>query len=114
LNLLSRASTGVALRYMATGWIASESWLQTHADVALRFGAAIHRTALWANAHHKESAAILIKYIKVDPAIADRMYRVPYAVALDPRLIQPSIDTAAKYTGQTPVPASSLVWAQAK
>jgi NitT/TauT family transport system substrate-binding protein len=114
LNLFSRASTGVAQRYMATGWIATESWLQTHADVATRFAAAIHRTAIWANAHHKESAAILIKYIKVDPAIAEHMYRVPYAITLDPRLIQPSIDTAAKYTGQTPVTANSLLWVPAK
>ncbi len=114
LRLLGRASTGVAPRYMATGWIATESWLQTHADLALRFGTAIHRTALWANAHHKESAAILLKYIKVDPSIAERMYRVPYALALEPRLIQPAIDTAAKYTGQAPVSADSLVWAPAK
>jgi NitT/TauT family transport system substrate-binding protein len=110
LNLFSRASTGVAQRYMATGWVATESWLQTHADVAVRFATAIHRTAIWANAHHKESAAILTKYIKVDPSIAERMYRVPYALTLDPRLIQPSIDTAAKYTGQAAVPANSLVW----
>jgi NitT/TauT family transport system substrate-binding protein len=113
-RLLARASTGVALRYMATGWIATESWLASHADVALRFGAAIHRTAIWANAHHNESALILEKVLKVDPAVAAKMYRAPYALALEPRLIQPSIDTAAKYTGQTTVPANSLIWAPAK
>jgi NitT/TauT family transport system substrate-binding protein len=114
LHLLARASEAVSPRYMATGWIATESWLQTHADLALRFGTAIHRTALWANVHHKESAAILLKYIKIDPAIAERMNRVPYAVALEPRLLQPAIDTAARYTGQTPVSANSLIWAPAK
>jgi ABC-type nitrate/sulfonate/bicarbonate transport system substrate-binding protein len=113
-RLLARASTGVANRYMATGWIATESWLASHADVALRFGAAIHRTAIWANAHHKESAAILEKVLKVDPATADKMYRAPYALALETSLIQPSIDTAAKYTGQAIVPANSLIWAPAK
>jgi hypothetical protein len=80
----------------------------------LRFGAAIHRTAIWANAHHKDSAVILEKVLKVDPATADKMYRAPYALALEPSLIQPSIDTAAKYTGQPPVPANSLIWAPAK
>jgi NitT/TauT family transport system substrate-binding protein len=114
VRLLGRASAGVAPRYMATGWIATESWLASHADLALKFGTAIHRAALWANGHHKESAAILIKYIKVDPAIAEKMYRVPYATALEPRLIQPAIDTAAKYTGQSPVSANSLIWAPAK
>ncbi len=116
LRMLSRASLAVANRYMATGWIASESWLQSHADVALRFGAVIHRTALWANdpKNHKESAAILVKYLKMDPTIAEKMNRAIYAQALEPRLLQPPIDAAAKYTGQAPVAANSLVWAPAK
>jgi NitT/TauT family transport system substrate-binding protein len=114
LHILARAAESVAPRYQATGWIASESWLASHADVALRFGAAIHRTALWANAHHKESAAILLKYLKLDPTIVDRMNRVPYAVSLEPRLVQPPINTAAKYTGQAPVTATSLIWAPAR
>jgi hypothetical protein len=56
----------------------------------------------------------LEKVLKVDPAVAAKMYRAPYALSLDPRLIQPSIDTAAKYTGQASVPANSLIWAPAK
>jgi hypothetical protein len=76
----------------------------------VRFAGAIRRTAIWANAHQKDSAAILLKYLKIDPAIVARMHRVPYAVTLDTRLIQPPIDTAAKYSGQTPVAASTLIW----
>ena len=114
VRLLARASAAVAPRYMATGWIATESWLAAHADVALRFAAAIHRTALWANAHHAETAVILTKYLKTDPEIAAKMYRAPYATSLDTRLIQPAIDTAAKYTGQPIVPANSLLWAPGK
>jgi NitT/TauT family transport system substrate-binding protein len=114
LKILARAAGSVAPRYQATGWIATESWLASHADVALRFAAVIHRTALWANAHHKESAAILLKYLKLDPAIVEKMNRVPYAVTLETRLVQPPIDTAAKYTGQTPLKANSIIWAPGK
>ncbi|HEY5349849.1 MAG TPA: ABC transporter substrate-binding protein [Candidatus Lustribacter sp.] len=114
LRILARAAESVAPRYQATGWIANESWLASHADLALRFASAIHRTALWANSHQKESAAILLKYLKIDPAIVDKMRRVTYAVTLDTRLVQPPIDTAAKYTGQTPVSANSLIWAPGK
>jgi NitT/TauT family transport system substrate-binding protein len=110
LRILARAAESVAPRYQATGWVASESWLAAHPDLAVRFATAIHRTAIWANAHQKDSALILLKYLKIDPAIVARMHRVPYAVTLDTRLIQPPIDTAAKYTGQTPVAASSLIW----
>jgi NitT/TauT family transport system substrate-binding protein len=114
LHILARAAESVASRYQATGWIASESWLASHADVALRFGSVMRRTAIWANAHHKESAAILLKYLKLDPAIVDRMNRVPYALTLEPRLVQPPINTAAKYTNQAPASASSLIWAPAR
>ena len=114
LKIISRAAESVAARYQATGWIATDAWLATHADVALRFAAAIHRTAVWANSHQKESALILVKYLKLDPAIVDKMRRVTYAVTLETRLVQPPIDTAAKYTGQTPVAANSLLWAPGK
>ena len=114
LQLLGHASAAVSTRFLATGWIASESWLQSHADIALRFAAAIHRTALWANGHHRETAAILVKYLKIDPTVADHMNRAVYATALEPRLVQPPIDAAAKYTGQAPVSANSLVWAPGK
>jgi NitT/TauT family transport system substrate-binding protein len=114
LKVLARAAESVAPRYQATGWIASETWLASHADLALRFAAAIHRTALWANSHQKESALILVKYLKLDPAIVEKMRRVTYAVTLETRLVQPPIDTAAKYTGQAPVRANSLLWAPGK
>jgi NitT/TauT family transport system substrate-binding protein len=114
LKILARAAGSVAPRYQATGWIATESWLAGHADVALRFAAVIHRTAIWANSHHKESAAILLKYLKLDPAIVEKMNRVPYAVTLETKLVQPPIDAAAKYTGQAPLKANAIIWAPGK
>jgi NitT/TauT family transport system substrate-binding protein len=114
LRSIGRAGESVAKRYMATGWIANESWLASHADVALRFGVAIHKAAVWANAHQKESAAILLKYTKIDPSVVERMHRAIYALYLEPNLLQPAIDTAAHYTGNAPVSANTLIWAPAK
>jgi NitT/TauT family transport system substrate-binding protein len=114
LRSLGRAGGSVAPRYQATGWIASESWLAAHGDIALRYGVAIHRAAVWANSHQKESAAILTKYTKIDPALVEHMHRVIYALNLEPRLLQPPIDTAAKYSGNPAVSANTLIWAPAK
>jgi NitT/TauT family transport system substrate-binding protein len=114
LQILGRAAGSVAPRYQATGWVATEPWLASHADVALRFAAAIRRTAIWANAHQKESAEILVKYLKLDPAIVGKMKRVNYSVTLETRYVQPQIDVAAKYTGQAPASANSLLWAPGK
>lgn len=114
MHVLGRAAEAIANRYQATGWIASESWLASHADVALRFGVAIRKAAVWANAHQKESAAILLKYTKIDPSIVEHMHRAIYALNLEPKNLQPPIDTAAHYTGNAAVSANSLIWAPAK
>jgi NitT/TauT family transport system substrate-binding protein len=114
LHILGRAAESIANRYQATGWIANESWLASHADVALRFGVAIRKAAVWANSHQKESAAILLKYTKIDPAVVEHMHRAIYALNLEPKNLQPPIDTAAHYSGNPAVSANTLIWAPAK
>jgi ABC-type nitrate/sulfonate/bicarbonate transport system substrate-binding protein len=101
----------VAKRFLATGWIASDSWLAAHADVADKFAAVMKQTAVWANAHHAESAAILLKYTKMTPDVVARMQRATYGTALEPGLLQPVIDNAAKYGSfPRPVTAAELTW----
>jgi NitT/TauT family transport system substrate-binding protein len=101
----------VAKRFLATGWIASDAWLAAHADLAAKFAAVMKQTATWANAHHAESAAILLKYTKLTPEIVAHMNRAIYGTALEPALIQPVIDNAAKYGSfPRPVTAGELTW----
>jgi NitT/TauT family transport system substrate-binding protein len=101
----------VAKRFLATGWFASDAWLAAHADVAAKYAAVMKQTAEWANAHHAESAAILLKYTKVTPEIVSRMQRATYGTMLDAALLQPVIDNAAKYGSfPRPVTAAELMW----
>lgn len=105
----------IASRFMATGWIATDTWIASHRDVAARFAAVMRKTALWANSHHRESAQILLRYTKLAPEVAETMTRVDYALTLDPALLQPPIDVAVKYgTSQYPMPATDLIWTPAK
>jgi NitT/TauT family transport system substrate-binding protein len=114
LRVLGNAAAAVAPRYQATGWIATDSWLAAHGDIALRFSAVMRRTAIWANAHRKESAQILLRYMKITPEIADKMTRVTYELTLQPRLLQPPINIAAKYGDEKVIPADELIWTPAK
>jgi len=105
----------VAQRFIATGWLASDAWLQAHPDVAARFAAVMRQTAEWANAHRSESAEILLRYTKLTPEIAAKMTRATYGTALDPALIAPVIANAQKYgTFPAPVSAADLSWTPAK
>jgi len=103
--------TSIGDRFLIDAWIASDSWLAQHADAAKRFAVALRNAHEWANAHHKESAAILVRYIKLPPDVADTMARARFGSALDPAQLQPLLDAAAKF-GQLehPLPATDLIW----
>ena len=106
---------GVGSRYMIVGWLATDGWLAVHADAATRFASAIAKAAAWANGHEKESAAILVRNSKLDPAIADSMARAIYGIRVEPALLQPVIDAAVKYgVIDHAVPTADLIWVAPK
>ena len=89
--------TAIAPEFAAIVWFASKTWLQKNPDVAKRFVAAIYTTAKWANAHPAESAPILARVAKLDPALVANMTRALYATSNDPKLVQAPLDFAFKY-----------------
>jgi NitT/TauT family transport system substrate-binding protein len=108
---LGNVLDGVGSHYMIVGWLATDAWIAAHPDVAARFAAAIAKAAVWANTHEKESAAILVRNSKLDPATADSMARAVYGTKLDPSLVQPVVDAALKYgIIDKPVAPSDLIW----
>ena len=100
----------IAARYVQNLWAANNDYAKQNPELLRRFAASIYEVARWANAHHAESLPILIKYSKLDGAAIRDMTRTEYATSLDPKLIQPVIDTANAY-GIIPKPivASTLV-----
>jgi NitT/TauT family transport system substrate-binding protein len=105
----------VAKRFLATGWFASDAWLAAHPDLAVKFTAVMKQTAEWANAHHAESAQILLKYTKVSPDVVARMQRATYGTTFAAGDLQPVIDNATKYANlPRPVTAGELMWLPGK
>jgi NitT/TauT family transport system substrate-binding protein len=100
----------VAPQFVQNVWVTSNEYAQQNPEVLKRFVASIYEVARWANAHHAESAAILTKYSKLDEATVREMTRTQFAVSLDPKMLQPVIDTASRY-GVIPkaVAASTLI-----
>jgi NitT/TauT family transport system substrate-binding protein len=114
-RVIANPEDGIAPSFVAVAWGATGSWLQAHPDVAKRFTAAIRQASIWANAHPSESADILIKYSKMDPALMHSMARAVYATTIDPSLVQPELDAAAKYGAlDHTFPASEILWAPPK
>ena len=109
---LGNALAGIAPTFMELGYFAPPAWLQANAAVAARFIAVLRQAAVWANAHQKESAEVLVRIAKLDPAVATTMARATYGTApLSPAMIQPVIDASAKYDViDKTFPASELIW----
>jgi NitT/TauT family transport system substrate-binding protein len=104
-----KAFDAIGKEFLIGGWFAKTDWIAANTDTAKKFVAVMRESAQWANkpADFAQSAAILEKYTKVSVGAANR---VAYAERLDPALIQPSIDTAAKYgVLKAPFPATKMI-----
>lgn len=109
-RIFAKSYDGVASRWMISGWFATQDFEKTNADAVKRFADVIYATARWANTHRAESAAILVKYAKLDPATVRDMARCQYALNLDPKLIQPALDISAKYGAlDRPIAATDII-----
>jgi NitT/TauT family transport system substrate-binding protein len=100
----------VAKTFLISAFFTNAAWAKDHPDVVNRFIAAMHDTAVWANANHAKSLEILLKYAKIDPALAGGMVRVKYGERLDTALMQPVINVAAKYSKFAPFKADEITY----
>jgi NitT/TauT family transport system substrate-binding protein len=92
----AKAFDAIGKQFLIGGWFAKTDWIAANADAVKKFVAVMRESAIWANnpANYKQSAAILEKYTKVAVGSANR---IAFGDRLDPALIQPNIDVAAKY-----------------
>jgi NitT/TauT family transport system substrate-binding protein len=84
-------------------WFTTKSWLQKNPDTAKKLVSGIFATAKWANTHTAESAPMLAKASKMDPAVVAQMKRLYFATSNARRYVEPVLNVAAKY-GALPRP----------
>ena len=110
LRVVASAYDQIAKDFYIAAWFTSRDWAAKNPDAAKRLLQAIYETARWANAHHDDSAAILAKVSKLDLDRVRSMTRAIWSTTLDPKLMQPVIDIAAKYKLiEAPVNAGDLI-----
>jgi NitT/TauT family transport system substrate-binding protein len=93
-------------------FFATESWLAAHGDTAMTFASVIRQTAVWANAHRKDTAQMLAKFANLDPQLAATMGRSTYGTTTpDAATIQQIVDIQIKYGMMTtPIDPADLIW----
>lgn len=93
-RVLALPYTAIAPHFIIAAYFTTGDWLKAHAATARAFAGAIAETARWANKNHVLSAQILEKYSHIH--VTPTQTRPVYAERLDPVLLQPLIDAAAK------------------
>jgi NitT/TauT family transport system substrate-binding protein len=107
---LGAPNDAIARRYLISQYVASESWIQTHADAARRIRAALRAAAIWYDANRAQSVAPVAALTKQDPAVIARSIRSLFGESAEAGLVQPVIDVAARYgVLKGSFPASELI-----
>lgn len=109
VKYLSSPFDSIGDGFLLGGWVASKAWTHADPDAARRFVSALRETARWANAHRRQSGAILAERLKLAPSIVAAMARSRYAENLTAATLQPPLDVAAKYGALKPMSATELL-----
>jgi NitT/TauT family transport system substrate-binding protein len=87
----------LAPKFMIVAWFAYGPWAQTHREAVAAFVSVINRAAAYANAHARELIPLISGFSHIPEDVLATMQIVQIASTLDPALIQPIINAAAKY-----------------
>jgi NitT/TauT family transport system substrate-binding protein len=95
-RILCAPDDAIAKRFAIGGWVVKTDWLANNPTTVRAFNEAMREAARWGNdpKNRQQSAAILLKYTKIEVGAANRVVYGEHLVAAD---IQPQIDVAAKY-----------------
>jgi NitT/TauT family transport system substrate-binding protein len=110
IRWLAKTYDAIAKQFYIQAWFTSRDFLAKDPETGRRLLRAVYESARWSNAHHDASAAILSKYSKLPVERIESMTRAVFATSLDPRMMQPVLDVAARYKLiEKPLSARDLV-----
>lgn len=108
---LGYAYGAIAPQFMGSGLVARRDWADEHAPALRRFVRVLGDATLYVMAHPAETAPLVAELTKITVENTAKMHRTVNGIVLDPALIQPVIDVAAKYrTIARSFPAREIVW----
>ncbi len=94
---LGDPDSAIAPMFMYAAYVGRIDWAKEHADLLGRFVRVAGLAAAYTNAHPGETAAMMAEITKIPLPIMQHMKRAVCATTMEPRLIQPLIDVAARY-----------------
>ena len=109
-RVVANSMSAVAPTFFQSACFALAPYAKAHADDVKKFQGALGKAAMWANANNDQTALILERVAKVSPEIVNASTRAHYSPTLDPAMLQPMIDMAARYGGFPTFPAADMIY----
>jgi NitT/TauT family transport system substrate-binding protein len=115
VHMLGSAYDAVSPHFASSMWFATTDWAGKNPDAVRRFNLAMKQAAVWGNTHPHESAAIVSEHTKQPVAEIEAANRAIYGTDMTPDLMQPVIDSSAKYGSlKATFPARDLIFTPPK
>jgi NitT/TauT family transport system substrate-binding protein len=112
---LAYANAAIAPRFILGGYVALAAWTTRHADEVRKFVSTLAEATAYVNTHRAETAPLVAELTKATLTNVAKMHRTTNPTTLDPDLVQPLIDAAAKYgIIARAFPAREILWAGAR
>ena len=86
--------SGIGGHFMQSAWFTSADFAVKNPDATDRFIRAMREAATYSNAHHAETAGMLLKFLNIDVPLTSR---IPLGVRFNPTQIQAVIDLQVRY-----------------
>lgn len=101
----------IAPTYYLGCFIARQDWASADADAVRKFNRVMAGASTYVNTHAAETLPLVVELTKITLSSAQTIHRSLIGTTLDPRLVQPLIDAAAKYgLIDRAFPASEIVF----
>ena len=91
------AFSAVAPTFLSSAWFTTRERSSQRSDVFRAFARALAQSAAYTNVHHEETAPLIAAFTGISIDVIRHMNRVLAGTTVDPKMLQPVIDAAAKY-----------------
>lgn len=97
VRMIGSSYATLAPLFLSSVWFSTKEWVAQNPETAKKFVSVMKESAIWANAHHHESAVLLAPHLKRSVESIENATRAVFGLEVTPELLQPLIDVAAKY-----------------
>jgi NitT/TauT family transport system substrate-binding protein len=97
VRMLAKSYDAIGKKFETSVYVALDDYIAQNPDTMVRFGKAMHEAIVYTNNHLPETVDLVASFSGIDPALVAKSIRAVDPEYVDPRNIQPMIDTALKY-----------------